>query len=96
MNTLFNSNIYMDIGLLIVYLGLSGILLNKSNIIVSIISIEIMFFGINYYLVTTSLLLQSIEGLSVSIFVLTVAAAESAVALALLMVYFKVFKNILL
>lgn len=96
MNTLFNSNIYMDIGLLIVYLGLSGILLNKSNIIVSIISIEIMFFGINYYLVTTSLLLQSIEGLSISIFILTVAAAESAVALALLMVYFKVFKNILL
>ena len=96
MNTLFNSNIYIDIGLIIIYLGLSGILLNKSNIIVSIISIEIMFYGINYYLITISLLLQDIEGLVISIFILTVAAAESAVALALLMVYFKVFKNILL
>jgi NADH-quinone oxidoreductase subunit K len=96
MNTLFNSNIYVDIGLIIIYLGLSGILLNKSNIIVSIISIEIMFYGINYYLITISLLLQDIEGLVISIFILTVAAAESAVALALLMVYFKVFKNILL
>lgn len=96
MNTLFNSHIYIEIGLIIVYLGLSGILLNKSNLIISIISIEIMFYGINYYLITTSLLIQDIEGLVISIFVLTVAAGESAIALALLMIYFKVFKNILL
>jgi NADH-quinone oxidoreductase subunit K len=86
----------MEIGLIIIYLGLAGILLNKSNMIVSIISIEIMFYGINYYLMTISLLIQDIEGLIVSIFILTVAASESAVALALLMVYFKIFKNILL
>lgn len=96
MNSLFHSTVYVDVGLLIIYLGLSGILLNRSNIIVSIISIEIMFYGINYYLITISLLLQDIEGLVISIFILTVAAAESAIALALLMVYFKVFKNILL
>ena len=80
----------MEIGLIIIYLGLAGILLNKSNMIVSIISIEIMFYGINYYLMTISLLIQDIEGLIVSIFILTVAASESAVALALLMVYFKI------
>ena len=96
MNILFNSHLYLEIGLIIVYLGLAGILLNKNNIIISIISIEIMFYGINYYLLTSSLLIQDMEGLVLSIFVLTIAAAESAIALALLMIYFKIFKNILL
>lgn len=96
MTTLFNSYFFMDIGLLIVYLGLTGILLNRSNLIIAIISIELIFYGLNYYLLTTSLLLQDIEGLVVTFFVLTVAAGESAIALGLLMVYFKVFKNILL
>jgi NADH-quinone oxidoreductase subunit K len=86
----------MEIGLVIVYLGLSGLLLNKSNLIISIICIEIIFYGLNYYLISTSLLIQDMEGLVISIFVLTVAAGESAVALALLMIYFKIFKNILL
>jgi NADH-quinone oxidoreductase subunit K len=86
----------MEIGLVIVYLGLSGLLLNKSNLIISIICIEIIFYGLNYYLISTSLLIQDIEGLVISIFVLTVAAGESAIALALLMIYFKIFKNILL
>lgn len=96
MNTLFNSTSYTDVGLIIMFLGLSGILLNKSNMIISIISIEIMFYGINYYLVTTSLLIQDLNGLIISIFILTVAAAESAIALALITVYFKLFKNILI
>ena len=86
----------MDIGLIIVYLGLSGILMNKTNLIISIISIEILFYGINYYLLTTSLLIQDMEGLVVSFFILTIAAGESAIALGLLTVYFKKFKNILL
>nr|YP_009688830.1 NADH dehydrogenase subunit 4L [Cafileria marina]QEF30254.1 NADH dehydrogenase subunit 4L [Cafileria marina] len=96
MNTFFNSNIYMDIGIIIIYLGLGGILLNRNNIIISIICIEIVFYGINYYLLTSALIIQDLEGLVVSFFVLTVAAAESAVALGILMVYFKIFKNILL
>ena len=86
----------MDIGVIIIYLGLSGILLNKNNIIISIICIEIVFYGMNYYLLTSALATQDLEGLVVSFFILTVAAAESAVALGILMVYFKIFKNILL
>jgi len=96
MNTLFNNTVYMDVGLMIIYLGMAGLLLNQSNIIISIISIEILFYGINYYLITVSTLLQDIQGLIISIFVLTSAAGESAIALSLLMVYFKIFKNILL
>lgn len=86
----------MDVGLMIIYLGMAGLLLNQSNIIISIISIEIIFYGVNYYLITVSTLIHDIQGLIISIFVLTSAAGESAIALSLLMVYFKIFSNILL
>lgn len=96
MTFLFNSSTFIDLGLILLYVGLAGVLLNKSNLLISIISIELMFYGINYYTITNSLLLQDIEGFVVSLFILTIAAAESAIALAILMVYFKMFKNILL
>lgn len=96
MTFLFNSSTFVDLGLILLYVGLAGVLLNKSNLLISIISIELMFYGINYYAITNALLLQDLEGFVVGLFILTVAAAESAIALAILMVYFKMFKNILL
>jgi NADH-quinone oxidoreductase subunit K len=87
---------FTDIGLIICFLGACGILVNKNNIIISIISIEIMFYGLNFYLITISLYLDDLTGQIMSLFILTVAAAESAVALALIMAYFKIFKDILL
>ena len=89
-------NYFTDIGLILCFLGICGILVNKKNIIVSIISIEIMFYGLNFYLITISLYLDDISGQILSLFVLTIAAAESAIALALVMSYFKIFKDILL
>ena len=87
---------FSDIGLILCFLGMSGILVNRRNIIVSIISIEIMFYGLNFYLITISLYLDDISGQILSLFILTIAAAESAIALALIMSYFKIFKDILL
>lgn len=86
---------FMDIGLILSFLGISGILLNIRNILISIISIEIMFYGINLYLIFISLYQDDISGEILSLFILTIAAAESAIALALIMSYFKIFKNIL-
>ena len=43
---------FIDIGLILCFLGICGILLNIKNILISIISIEIMFYGINFYLIT--------------------------------------------
>ena len=54
-----------------------------------------MFYGINFYLVTVSLIVDDIAGQMLSLFILTIAAAESAIALALIMSYFKIFKDIL-
>ena len=45
---------FIDIGLILCFLGICGILLNVRNILISIISIEIMFYGINLYLITSN------------------------------------------
>ena len=86
---------FIDIGLILCFLGICGILLNTRNILMSIISIEIMFYGINLYLITISLYHDDIAGQILSLFILTIAAAESAIALALIMAYFKIYKDIL-
>jgi NADH-quinone oxidoreductase subunit K len=86
---------FIYIGLILCFLGVCGILLNIRNILISIISIEIMFYGINLYLITISLYHDDISGQILSLFILTIAAAESAIALALIMSYFKIFKDIL-
>jgi NADH-quinone oxidoreductase subunit K len=86
---------FIDIGLILCFLGICGILLNTRNILISIISIEIMFYGINLYLITISLYPDDIAGQILSLFILTIAAAESAIALALIMAYFKIYKDIL-
>ena len=86
---------FIDIGLILCFLGICGILLNTRNILISIISIEIMFYGINLYLITVSLYHDDIAGQILALFILTIAAAESAIALALIMAYFKIYKDIL-
>lgn len=86
---------FVDIGLILCFLGICGILLNIKNILISIISIEIMFYGLNFYLITVSLYQDDISGQILSLFILTIAAAESAIALALIMSYFKIFRDIL-
>ena len=86
---------FIDIGLILCFLGICGILLNTRNILFSIISIEIMFYGINLYLITISLYHDDIAGQILALFILTIAAAESAIALALIMAYFKIYKDIL-
>jgi len=86
---------FVDVGLILCFLGICGILLNMRNILISIISIEIMFYGINFYLITISLYQDDISGQILSLFILTIAAAESAIALALIMSYFKIFRDIL-
>jgi len=86
---------FIDIGIILCFLGICGILLNIKNILISLISIEIMFYGINFYLITLSIYQDDINGQLLSLFILTIAAAESAIALALIMAYFKIFRNIL-
>jgi len=86
---------FADMGLIICFLGVCGILINTRNILISLISIELMFYGLNIYLLAVSLYLDDIAGQILALFLLTIAAAESAIALALIMAYFKIYKDIL-
>ena len=86
----------LNIGLILVFLGACGVLVNKRNILISVIAIELMFYGLNFYLISLSIFLDDILGEILSLMVLTLAAAESALALALIMSYFRIYSNILI
>ena len=85
-----------DLGLIITFIGAFGILINKRHILLSIICIERRLYGVNFFLVALSVYLDDRRGQLFALFVLTLAAAESALALALLTAYFRVYGNILL
>jgi NADH-quinone oxidoreductase subunit K len=86
----------MDLGLLVAFIGAFGIFVNKRHILLSVICIERRFYGLNFFLVAVSVYLDDRLGEVFSLFVLTLAAAESALALALITAYFRVYGNILL
>ncbi len=89
-------NLFRDLGLLVGFLGAFGILVNKRHILLSVICIERRFYGLNFFLVTLSVYLDDRLGEVFALFVLTLAAAESALALALLTAYFRVYGSILI
>jgi NADH-quinone oxidoreductase subunit K len=87
---------FIDLGLLVAFLGAFGIFVNKRHILLSVICIEIMFYGLNFFLVANSVYFDDRLGEVFTLFILTLAAAESALALALITAYFRVYGNILL
>lgn len=70
-------------------IGISGIFLNRKNIILILMSIELMLLSININFVVFSAYLGDLLGQIFSLFILTVAAAEAAIGLAILVVYFR-------
>ena len=71
-------------------LGVWGIFLNRKNIILLLMAIELMLLAVNYNFVVSSILIDDLTGQIFALLVLTVAAAESAIGLALLMIYYRV------
>lgn len=69
-------------------IGLSGIFINRRNIIIVLISIELMLLAVNINFVAFSSYLQDLTGQVFAIFVLTIAGAEAAIGLAILVVYY--------
>ena len=74
--------------------GLSGIFLNRKNIIVILMSVELILLSVNLNLITSSVYLDDSIGYVFALFVLTIAAAESAIGLAILILYYRVMGNI--
>lgn len=75
-------------------IGLSGIFLNRKNIIVILMSIELVLLSVNLTLVTSSVYLDDSFGFIFALFVLTIAAAESAIGLAILVIYYRITNTI--
>lgn len=80
---------YLILSGLIFTIGIMGIILNRRNVIVILMSIELILLAVNINFIAFSHYLNDLSGQIFTIFVLTVAAAESAIGLAILVVYFR-------
>jgi len=80
---------YLSVAAILFAIGMAGIFLNRKNIIVILMSIELMLLAVNINLVAFSQALGDLSGQVFAFMVLTVAAAEAAVGLAILVSYFR-------
>ena len=80
---------YLTLAAIIFSIGITGIFINRKNVIVILMSIELILLAVNINLVAFSIYLQSLVGQVFSMFVLTVAAAEAAIGLAIIVIYYK-------
>jgi NADH-quinone oxidoreductase subunit K len=80
---------YLTLGAVLFTTGVFGIFLNRKNVIVILMSIELILLAVNINFVAFSAYLGDLAGQVFAMFVLTVAAAEAAIGLAILVVYFR-------
>ncbi len=80
---------YLAVAAILFTIGVFGIFLNRKNIIVILMSIELILLAVNINFVAFSSFLHDLVGQVFALFVLTVAAAEAAIGLAILVVYFR-------
>jgi NADH-quinone oxidoreductase subunit K len=80
---------YLVVAAILFTLGIFGIFLNRKNVIIILMSVELMLLAVNINLVAFSVFLHDLVGQVFSLFVLTVAAGEAAIGLAIIVVYFR-------
>jgi len=80
---------YLTLAAIIFTIGIFGIFLNRKNVIIILMSIELILLAVNINLVSFSIYLQNLTGQIFTMFILTVAAAEAAIGLAIIVIYFK-------
>jgi NADH-quinone oxidoreductase subunit K len=80
---------YLTVSAILLVLGVFGIFLNRKNVIVILMSVELILLAVNLNLVAFSASLHDMAGQVFTMFVLTVAAAEAAIGLAIVVVYFR-------
>ena len=80
---------YLTLAAIIFTIGIIGIFLNRKNVIIILMSIELILLAVNINLVSFSVYLQNMVGQVFAMFILTVAAAEAAVGLAIIVIYYK-------
>ena len=80
---------YLTLAAIIFTIGVVGIFLNRKNVIVILMSIELILLAVNINLVAISIFINDLSGQIFTLFILTVAAAEAAIGLAIIVVYFR-------
>jgi NADH-quinone oxidoreductase subunit K len=80
---------YLTVAAILFTLGILGVFLNRKNVIIILMSVELMLLAVNINLVAFSAELGDLVGQVFSVFVLTAAAAEAAVGLAILVAFFR-------
>ena len=80
---------YLILAAIIFTIGIIGIFLNRKNLIVILMCIELLLLAVNINLVSFSIFLNDISGQIFTLFILTVAAAEAAIGLAIIVVYYR-------
>ncbi len=82
-------NHYLIVSAILLTIGVFGIFLNRKNVIVILMAIELILLAVNLNLVAFSAVLNDLAGQIMAMLVLTVAAAEAAIGLAIVVVYFR-------
>ena len=80
---------YLILAAIIFTIGVIGIFLNRKNVIIILMSIELLLLAVNINLVSFSIFTQDLTGQIFTLFILTVAAAEAAIGLAIIVVYYR-------
>jgi NADH-quinone oxidoreductase subunit K len=80
---------YLTVAAILFTIGVLGIFINRKNVIIILMSIELILLAVNINLVAFSAYLGDLTGQVFALFILTVAAAEAAIGLAILVVYFR-------
>ena len=80
---------YLTLAAIIFTIGVVGIFLNRKNVIVILMSIELILLAVNINLVAFSIFINDLSGQIFTLFILTVAAAEAAIGIAIIVVYFR-------
>ena len=89
-----NISYILNIIIILFLIGALGLVLNRKNILITIMSVELMLLSVNLNFVIFSVYLDDITGYIFVLFILTIAATESAIGLAILSIYYKLKQTI--
>ncbi|WP_253308449.1 NADH-quinone oxidoreductase subunit NuoK [Rickettsia endosymbiont of Orchestes rusci] len=89
MNNYIGLQHYLTVSCLVFTIGMVGLFMHRKNIITILMSIELMLLAVNINFIAFSVYMQELSGQVFSIIILTIAAAETSIGLAILLVYFR-------
>lgn len=89
-----NLNYFLKITILLFSIGVLGLVLNRKNILIAIMAIELLLLSVNFNFILFSIYLDDIVGQVFVIFILTIAATESGIGLAILTAFYKLRNSI--